>query len=133
MTAAFAVVLVAYMRGRRDARLKQETLRETAKSDGRHIAAHIDEFMQPEVVSPGVVPADQEVLAGLLSEITQELGKRKAHSHTPPRPQAAPLARVDGLEPTNAQNQQRVGRPSFWERPSRALPDRKGTRWWPQQ
>jgi hypothetical protein len=72
------------MRGRRDARLKQETLRETSKSDGRYIAAHIDEFMQPEVVSPGVVPADlQEVLAGLLSEITQELGKRKAHSHTP--------------------------------------------------
>ena len=88
MTAAFAVILGAYMRGRRDARLKQETLREAArlkqetlreaaKSDGRYIAAHIDEFAQPQVVSPGVVPADlQEVLAGLLSEITQELGKR---------------------------------------------------------
>jgi hypothetical protein len=77
MTAAFAVILGAYMRGRRDARLKQERLREAAKSDGRYIAAHIDEFAQPQVVSPGVVPADfQEVLAGLLSEITQELGKR---------------------------------------------------------
>jgi hypothetical protein len=78
MTAAFAVILGAYMRGRRDARLKQGTLREAAKSDGKYVAEHIDEFIQPQVVSPGVVPADiQEVLAGLLSEITQEIGKRK--------------------------------------------------------
>jgi hypothetical protein len=79
MTAAFAVVLGASVRGRRDAQLKQEALREAAKSDGRYVAEHINEFIQPQVVSPGVVPADiQEVLAGLLSEITQEIGKRKA-------------------------------------------------------
>jgi hypothetical protein len=77
MTAAFAVILGAYMRGRRDARLKQGTLREAAKSEGKYVAEHIDEFIQPQVVSPGVVPADIQE-AGLLSEITQEIGKRKA-------------------------------------------------------
>jgi len=36
-------------------------------------------------------------------------------------------ARVDGLEPpTNVEPHGGSGRPSFWERPSRALPDRKG-------
>src|SRR5262249_12998288 len=38
---------------------------------------------------------------------------------------AAPLARVDGLEPLNANPPRQVGRPSFWERPSHALPDRE--------
>ena len=77
MTAAFAVILGAYMRGRRDARLKQETLREAAKSDGKYIAKHIDEFKQPQVVSPGVVPADtRELLQSLLSEITRGIRKR---------------------------------------------------------
>src|SRR5262249_6484032 len=40
--------------------------------------------------------------------------------------QAAPssCARVDGLEPYNAPPRQ-DGRPSFWERPSHALPDRR--------
>jgi hypothetical protein len=37
-----------------------------------------------------------------------------------------PLARVDGLEPQSNDCQQRNGRSSFWERPSRALPDPKG-------
>ena len=36
------------------------------------------------------------------------------------------LARVDGLEPTKPYPRSGNGRPSFWERPSRALPDRKG-------
>jgi hypothetical protein len=39
-------------------------------------------------------------------------------------------ARVDGLEPpTNVEPHGGSGRPSFWERPSRALPDRKGPPW----
>jgi hypothetical protein len=37
---------------------------------------------------------------------------------------AAPLARVDGLEPIMHKTPRQPGRPSFWERPSRALPDR---------
>jgi membrane protein required for beta-lactamase induction len=77
MTAAFAVILGAYVRGRRDARLKQEKLRDAAKSDGRYIAEHIDDLMQPQVASPGVVPAEtRELLASLLSEITQGIRKR---------------------------------------------------------
>jgi hypothetical protein len=77
MTAAFAIILGAYMRGRRDARLKQETLREAAKSDGKYVAEHIHEFVQPQVVSPGVVPADtRELLESLLSEITRGIRKR---------------------------------------------------------
>src|SRR5262245_3378587 len=39
--------------------------------------------------------------------------------------QAAPLARADDLEPF-ARAPRQDGRPSFWERPSHALPDRKG-------
>jgi hypothetical protein len=76
MTAAFAVILGAYIRGRRDARLKQETLREAAQSDGKYVAEHIHEFAQPQVVSPGVVPADtRELLESLLSEITRGIRK----------------------------------------------------------
>jgi hypothetical protein len=65
------------MRGRRNARPKQDTLREAAKSDGKYIAEHIHEFVQPQVVSPGVVPADtRELLESLLSEITRGIRKR---------------------------------------------------------
>src|SRR5215471_10098655 len=35
-----------------------------------------------------------------------------------------PCARVDGLEPLKSPPRQ-AGRPPFWERPSRALPDRE--------
>ena len=76
MAAGFAIILGAFMRRRRDARRKQETLGEAAKSDGRYVAQHIDEFMQPRAVSPGVVPADtRELLESLLSEITQSIRK----------------------------------------------------------
>src|SRR5262249_23832669 len=40
---------------------------------------------------------------------------------------ATPLARVDSLEPQcKCHPPRQNGRPSFWERPSHALPDRKG-------
>ena len=79
MNAAFAVILGAFIRGRRDAGRKLKTLGEAAKSDGRYVAQHIEEFMQADVVvSPGGVPADtRELLKSLLSEITQGLAKRK--------------------------------------------------------
>ena len=77
MTAAFAVILGAYMRGRRNARPKQDILREAAKNDGKYVAEHIHEFVQPQIVSPGVVPADtRELLESLLSEITRGIRKR---------------------------------------------------------
>ena len=57
MNAAFAVILGAFIRGRRDAGRKLKTLGEAAKSDGRYVAQHIEEFMQADVVvSPGGVP-----------------------------------------------------------------------------
>jgi hypothetical protein len=47
MAAAFAVILGAHMRGRREVRLKQEKLRHAAKSDGKYIA----ERLQPHVAT----------------------------------------------------------------------------------
>ena len=47
MAAAFAVILGAHMRGRREVRLKQEKLRHAAKSDGKYIA----ERLQPPVAT----------------------------------------------------------------------------------
>jgi hypothetical protein len=44
------------------------------------------------------------------------------------RPGCPFLARIDGLEPLNQFPHERDGRPSFWKRPSRALPDREGSR-----
>jgi hypothetical protein len=77
MAACFAIILGAFMRGRRDARLKQEKSSEAARCDGRYIAQNIGEFMQPHVLSPGVVPADtRELLESLLSKITQSIRKR---------------------------------------------------------
>src|SRR6516225_1733107 len=38
-----------------------------------------------------------------------------------------PSARVDGLEPLSLLSPRADGTPSFWERPSHALPDRKRT------
>ena len=76
MAAGFAIILGAFMRRRRDDRRKQEKLSEAAKSDGRYIAQNIDEFRQPQAMSPGVVPADtRELLKSLLSEITQSIRK----------------------------------------------------------
>src|SRR5262249_40530502 len=39
---------------------------------------------------------------------------------------APPCARVDGLEPLKHAPPRQDGRPSFWDRPSYALPDREG-------
>jgi len=50
------------------------------------------------------------------------------HSRSPIRrgsDQAAPCARVDGLEPYETMPPRQDGRPSFWERPGHALPDRE--------
>jgi hypothetical protein len=76
MAGVFAIILGAFMRGRRDDRLKQEKLSEAARCDGRYIAQNIDEFRQPQVMSSSVVPADtRALLESLLSEITQSIRK----------------------------------------------------------
>lgn len=95
MAAALAIILGAFMSGRLDAGRKLKTLGEAAKSDGRYVAQHLEEFMQSDVVDlPGLVPADtRELLESLLSEITHGLSKRSLENTTARLHRRPPLPR----------------------------------------
>jgi hypothetical protein len=76
VAAAFAVIVGAHLRARREVWLKKETLREAAENDGRYVAALIDDLEQTQIISSEEVPEDpREILGALLSEISQGLGK----------------------------------------------------------